>query len=207
MSLQKKVDRYLIHPDKKTGRYVTIITMFLIIGVVYVSFYFSTTGLGTYNELKCDPLEWSNVWDRNTETGVDCTQATSFKTTTHPVVYNVTNDYYVDSVSITLLVSGNEVIDGDAQQKLYTHGNLYTGNTFAVDGVEHVLNKYTWYTNPYTSEPWTWDEINSLETGFAMKLDSLPLLSLDRCIPQSIRVLEMWVNGTCVQGSVYEFEQ
>lgn len=144
-------------------------------------------GLGTYNEQGYDSSTWAKVFDRNDATNAGSGYTTSYKTATGHLTNSITTNYPISSVAVTLfcrkLIGSSSV--GDAQQKIYTHSTLYTGNTFAVDA--DVTNTKTWNTNPYTSAAWTWDEVDALEAGFAMKVDTAEEL---------IGCAEMWVNVT-----------
>jgi hypothetical protein len=61
-----------------------------------------------------------------------------------------------------------------------THGNEYRSNDLHMT-TSWTAYSYTWNVNPYTGQPWTWDEVDSLQCG-----------------------LEGWYcTGCCYQGSPY----
>lgn len=51
-----------------------------------------------------------------------------------------------------------------------TNGTVYDqGFSYISERITWRLRSYTWNTNPFTSNPWTWDEINALQAGVALR--------------------------------------
>jgi len=58
-----------------------------------------------------------------------------------------------------------------AKAAIYTHDTIYYGSEESLTG-SWADYSHTWTTNPYTGSSWTWDEIDNLEIGVALKRGS-----------------------------------
>lgn len=107
-------------------------------------------------------------------------EAAADDATTYVYTWNVaylTDTYSIDDVSgeygrITNVEVYYRIYDADADGKgkaaLYTYDTLYNGTEQNATNV-WTTNSYSWANNPYTSEAWTWSEINDLEIGVSIK--------------------------------------
>jgi hypothetical protein len=182
--------------NKRLFSYVILALLFLSLIPLFSPSVGATTdrlgngGLGTYNNLGVDAADWAQMFGGTIGPSyIGSGQHTDFTTTTGYLTNSITGNYPITSVKVTLGCRGDDSINGDAQQKLYTHSTLYTGNTFALDGTGVVVNSYTWNTNPFTLAAWTKAEIDALETGVALKQDA-PLAY------HSVLCGEIWTNVT-----------
>ena len=57
-----------------------------------------------------------------------------------------------------------------ARALIKTHDTVYRGTVESVDDSTFITRAYQWTDNPYTGEAWTWDEIDNLQIGVALRV-------------------------------------
>ena len=74
-------------------------------------------------------------------------------------------------------------LDAWARPVIKTHNTQYNGTTVTITPFNTWTNySQTWTTNPNTGDPWTWEEIDALQTGVGLKMDyvGFPFFSASR---------------------------
>jgi hypothetical protein len=79
----------------------------------------------------------------------------------------------IKSITVFFCFAG-EGGNGDAAAKavIKSYGNIYEGTVAATVGSAYVTKSYEWKGNPATGKLWTWDEVNALQAGAAVKGDN-----------------------------------
>ena len=79
-----------------------------------------------------------------------------------------------DINNVTILVQCVPSGYGDGKIAVKTHSMVYYDNPFPIDSPDEAVTD-TWLmtTNPYTGATWTWDEIDAMQPGIALKTDEL----------------------------------
>ena len=57
-----------------------------------------------------------------------------------------------------------------ARALIKTHDSVFEGTVERVDDSTFITRAYQWTVNPYTREAWTWDEIDNLQIGVAIRV-------------------------------------
>jgi len=92
-------------------------------------------------------------------------------------LYNIQDHYEgtgtINGVTVYFRVSGDEH-HGDpktayAKASIKIGGEIYSGDEETLTGLGFVDKSYFWATSPDTDEAWTWDEIDDLQAGVALK--------------------------------------
>ena len=102
----------------------------------------------------------------------------------------------VESVTVYVRSRHNA---SNAWAAVKTHGTIYeTPDNEKFSQAEWRTNSTTWATNPYTGQPWTWQEVNDLEAG----------VSLDGSIasPDWADCTQIYVVVDYTIGAVAEFD-
>ncbi|MBA7483253.1 hypothetical protein ES707_18764 [subsurface metagenome] len=103
----------------------------------------------------------------------------------------------INSVTVYGRFRNAALQNGRQSVVVYTHGTLFSYN-FGVLPSAWTTQGYSWDINPYTGEPWTWEEIDNLEIGIIDRYHgtycSQVYVEVDYT-PVSIYHLDLTING------------
>jgi len=96
----------------------------------------------------------------------------------------------IDSVRVYVRAKSTNVFyPGQVALWIRTHGRDYvTDYDWVYD--TYTVKSYEWKNNPYTGEPWTADEVNTLLAGFQGRIDQPNLLETG----DYLRVTQLWIE-------------
>jgi hypothetical protein len=71
----------------------------------------------------------------------------------------------IDKITVFFRVASGGSYNVKAMAAIITNDQLFEGPTETISGTDFVTLSWECAVNPYTEEPWTWDEINALQAG------------------------------------------
>ncbi|MHA2202428.1 MAG: DUF2341 domain-containing protein, partial [Candidatus Hodarchaeales archaeon] len=134
-------------------------------------FILNPMGSGSYsqisNENPVSGTHWQLVSDDDDTTYVEET-TTNIRRDTYQTEDAPRNLGTITSVTVYVRVTSSTTTMAAAEIELVTHSQLYQGTPFWYEDY-WLENSRTFTNNPFTSQPWTWDEVNGMEIGMELK--------------------------------------
>ena len=164
------------------------------------------SGAGDQTRIPRQYPEEGENWDKIDEMSADdwetyvYSTSKGYKQDLYNLADHVDGEGEIAGVTVYFRFSGEPDGNGTGKAKavIKTHSRVYEGNEETQPGPEFDGRAYQWTTNPKTGENWTWDEIDALQAGVALKRASCTQVFV------MVDYLVMITQGEVPEGDLFE---